>query len=91
MGITKKTKDERAAVKAGTHEESKDAFGNRYLKELPPPAPQYECIHCGGKVVEILGEQITPGVLAPFKHAPGAQKGCPKAWGPLEDSDVRTL
>lgn len=91
MGLTKKQRDERAAVKAGTHEKTKDAFGNEYYAELPPKAKQYECVHCGQKAILIVGKQITPGDLKPFRHAPGAGTGCPKNWGPLEEEDVREV
>jgi hypothetical protein len=54
------------------------------------PEKPMVCIHCGGKAVLIIGQQLTPGELAPYKHAQGAAgKGCPKAWGPLEEKDVR--
>lgn len=90
MGLTKKQKDERAAVKAGTHEWAEDTFGNRYLSVLPLQPAQLKCVHCGGKAIEIIGKQITPGDLAPYKHMAGqARAGCPKQWGPLQESDVR--
>jgi hypothetical protein len=89
MGLTKKQRDERAAVKAGTHERTTDDFGNPYLKPLPAKPKQYVCVHCGQRAVEISGKQITPGLTYNYKHAPGEGKGCPRAWGPLEDDDVR--
>lgn len=91
MGTTQKQRDERAALKAGTHEWATDPFGNRYLKELPAKEKQYQCVHCGGTAIVIIGEQITPGILAPYKHAPGQQHNCPKAWGPLDEADVRQV
>lgn len=89
MGLTKKQKDERAAVKAGTHEWADDEFGNRYLKALPPKPKEFACVHCGQKAIPIVGKQITPGDLAPYRHAPGHGSGCPKNWGPLKEEDVR--
>lgn len=91
MGLTAKQKNERAAIKAGTHEEATDAFGNRYLKELPPPEKAFECIHCGQKVLLIVGKQVMPGDLLPYRHAPGVTRGCPRLYGPLAADDVREL
>jgi hypothetical protein len=89
MGLTVKQKNERAALKAGTHSPAVDDFGNQYLERLPPKPREFICVHCGQKAIEIVGKQIMPGDLAPYRHAPGAGTGCPKNWGPLKDEDVR--